>query len=594
MLVVILIWLYVIATTYVIGYGLLKFMTSMSCMQSLRGEKIHPYHVRFRESYLLTGIIAVTLYAEVFSLFGGVGLWANLLLLMVCMFIAVPHIRQYGAEGFRHWMAMLSTGSSWLYLGVFFLLAFGTSHGIMHYDTGLYHAQAIHWIETFGAVKGLGNLHLRLAYNSAAFPLSALYSFSFLGKQSYHVMAGYFALLLAWQCVDLKNICRRKQPTVPDAARLVAIYYLFTIYSGIVSPASDYFVITLVCYIVIQWLDLDYEHEKSVVPYAFLSMAAVYAVTLKLSVAPVLLLAVKPVVMMLRSKRREYRKTFLCSLILGLITAVPFLIRNVILSGWLIYPFTALDLFHVSWKIPKGVAEYDAREIAVYGRGYTDVTRYTESVGNWFPKWFSGIGRLNQIMLIADAVSLVILIVSLIVYMTVLSHRTAKIQEKSSKVILLNHHRMVTLGDFLFVETVLYVQLAFWLFSSPLIRYGSIFILFPAVLMLYRIGTYAYHRLGDRASTAVCAALVGLMFLFVAYKSVRVLIPEIRSFKASELVNQQDYPVFEVKAYQIGRITFYYPIEGDQTGYLPFPSSPAKADVTLRGDSLADGFNPCE
>jgi hypothetical protein len=560
-------------------------------MRSLRGEKIYPYHIRFRESYLLTGIIAVTLYAELFSLFGGVGLWANLLLLVICLFIAVPHIRQYGAEGFRHWMAMLSTKSFWLYLGVFLLLAFGTSHGIMHYDTGLYHAQAIHWIETFGAVKGLGNLHLRLAYNSAAFPLSALYSFSFLGGQSYHVMAGYFALLLAWQCVDLKNLRRRKRPTVPDAARLVAIYYLFTIYDEIVSPASDYFVITMVCYIIIQWLDLDYEHEKSAVPYAFLSMAAVYAVTLKLSAAPVLLLAAKPVVMMLQSKRKEYRKTFFCCLILGILTAVPFLIRNVILSGWLIYPFTAIDLFNVSWKIPKGTAQYDAREIAVYGRGYTDVTKYTEPFARWFPGWFSGIGRLNQVMLITDAVVLLIVVASLIVYMTAMSHHAGKIQEKS-KVIFLNHHRMVTMGDFLFVEVVLYAQLFFWLLSSPLIRYGSIFILFPAVLMLYRIGTYGYHRLGEHAAAVVYGALVCLILLFLAYKSVRVLLPEIKSLKVRELAVQQDYPEFDVNSYQIDGITFYYPVTGDQTGYQPFPSSPVKAGVRLRGRSLADGFDP--
>ena len=44
----------------------------------------------------------------------------------------------------------------------------------MHVDTGLYHAQAIRWIEEYGVVCGLGNLHSRFAYNSAAFALCAL------------------------------------------------------------------------------------------------------------------------------------------------------------------------------------------------------------------------------------------------------------------------------------------------------------------------------------------------------------------------------------------------------------------------------------
>ena len=53
-------------------------------------------------------------------------------------------------------------------------------------------------------------------------------------------------------------------------------------------------------------------------------------------------------------------------LLTGCVVIAPFLIRNYYLSGYLIYPFPAIDLFDVPWKIPQGVALYDAREIAVY------------------------------------------------------------------------------------------------------------------------------------------------------------------------------------------------------------------------------------
>ena len=51
---------------------------------------------------------------------------------------------------------------------------------IEHYDTYLYHAQAIRWIEEYGVVPGLGNLHHRFAYNNSVFSLQALFSLSFL------------------------------------------------------------------------------------------------------------------------------------------------------------------------------------------------------------------------------------------------------------------------------------------------------------------------------------------------------------------------------------------------------------------------------
>ena len=74
MLSVILIWLYVIGTTYVIGYSLLNSLTGIARMQSRRGDRTYPYVVHFQENYLIAGIITVTLYAQIFSIFGKVGL----------------------------------------------------------------------------------------------------------------------------------------------------------------------------------------------------------------------------------------------------------------------------------------------------------------------------------------------------------------------------------------------------------------------------------------------------------------------------------------------------------------------------------------
>lgn len=64
----------------------------------------------------------------------------------------------------------------------------------MHYDSDLYHAQSIRWIEEYGVVPGLGNLHERFAYNSSFFALSALFSMKFLCGTSMHTMSGFFCV----------------------------------------------------------------------------------------------------------------------------------------------------------------------------------------------------------------------------------------------------------------------------------------------------------------------------------------------------------------------------------------------------------------
>ena len=268
---VILIWLYMLFTCYVIGFA---------CIRLLRGKEA--YQCRKETSYLYAGIGAVTVYAQFFSIFWKVGLWANLILLLICILCVVVLKRQF-LEELQTCRLTISPIKAVLILALFLIFAYGTSTGIIHYDTGLYHAQSIRWIEEYGVVPGLGNLHSRLAYNSAAFYLSALYSMAFLGGQSYHCAAGFLAFLLALVCMEAFTRERIKSPRISDFARLAAVYYLLIIFDEMVSPASDYFMVLLVFFIIIRWLDLMEWKERLYLPYAFLCVLGVVVLTVKLS-----------------------------------------------------------------------------------------------------------------------------------------------------------------------------------------------------------------------------------------------------------------------------------------------------------------------
>ncbi len=181
-------------------------------------------------------------------------------------------------------------------------------------------------------------------------------------------MSGFFALLLAWQCIDIKNVTRRGHLVISDFARLAAIYYLFTIFDEMVSPASDYFLSTMVFYIIILLLDMYVKHEKSYVPYIMLALLGIYAITIKLSAAPMVLLSIIPIIKLLRDRTKEKMNALWISIGLAFVIAFPFLIRNVVISGWILYPVTFLDFFGFEWEIPKGIAAYDDLEIKTFGR----------------------------------------------------------------------------------------------------------------------------------------------------------------------------------------------------------------------------------
>lgn len=567
MLSVILIWFYMMITAFLLGYGILTCLTYLC-----------PYQVRRLDSYLMCGLAGATVYAQFFSLFAPVGCAANVLLLIICLIIVV-----FFRKKLRTDLPMfIPKGKKIVFLLLLFLLyAYGTSRGFIHYDTGLYHAQSIRWIEEYGVVKGLGNLHCRLAYNSSSFALSALYSFAFLGGQSYHCAAGFFALIVAALCCEISDIVRRRRLITSDFVRVMGIYYLFIIYDEMISPASDYFMVLTVFYIAIRWLDLSEEDEQTIFPYAMLCVLCVFLITVKLSGALLILLTIKPAVTLLRIKRKKETALYLG---MGIFIVLPFLIRNIILSGWLVYPFTGIDICPVDWKIPKWDAEYDAREIQVWGRGYGDVTQYDMPVREWLPAWLRGLGGMDKLFVMAA-------LLSVIVFMFRLCYKLWNIHRSKDD---LQKKRM---WNRLLPESVMVICFMFWLLTSPLIRYGCVYVYMMLAFIWGNILTellYDDNRNGMRREKIYTgylekACILGIA-LFLTYKAAAFVKETVSYYDNDFWICQQDYNNYEAVSYEIDGITFYRPLTGDRIGYVSFPSSPVQAEIGLRGKEIKDGF----
>lgn len=547
MLSVILIWLYMLFTCYVTG---------VASIRVIAGEN---YSCKQQVSYLYAGIGAVTVFSQLFSIFWKVGLAANVVLLLVSI-LCIVLLKKDFLSHLHTFRLTITPVKAIIFLLLFLGFAYGASTGVLHYDTGLYHAQSIRWIEEYGVVPGLGNLHSRLAYNSAAFCLSALYSMAFLGGQSYHCGAGFLAFLLALVCQEAFTKERIKKPKLSDFARITAIYYLLMIFDEMVSPASDYFMVLLVFFILIRWLELIEKKEDSYLPYALLCVLGVSVVTVKLSGALILLLTVKPAIMMIKEKRGKEIIKFLA---LGFLTVLPFLIRNVILSGWLIYPFTSIDLFSFAFKIPKGMADYDAKEIQVWGRGVHDVERYGEAPTKWMPEWAAQLDGSNKVFL-ALALLGILLWIAYLVY--------AAIKRKNDML------------DFLHTTGTLMICFLFWLLSAPLIRYGCVFLWMFPVLVWGNL----YLKISPHMDRFKIYLIV--FALFGAYKLMTFGMEVGKGATTQYLVRQKDYENFETTAYELHGYTFYYPVQGDRVGYRDFPSAPVKAEDIFLGDTIQDGF----
>lgn len=74
MLVIILNWIYVISTAFCVGYAFDRFV-----------ERVLHYSIKRTDAILMSGLIIATVYAQVWSLFGGVSLAANVTLMVFCL-----------------------------------------------------------------------------------------------------------------------------------------------------------------------------------------------------------------------------------------------------------------------------------------------------------------------------------------------------------------------------------------------------------------------------------------------------------------------------------------------------------------------------
>ena len=545
MLYILLNWLYIFITTLITGFGILFLL-----------RKAFGYSPRNIHTCVMTGLVALTVYAQWFSLFYRVNIEANLILILVdivIFFLLRKPLWQFLISSLRE----VSGGKK---IAVFLLIlvcAYFTSRGSYISDTGLYHAQCIRWLEEYGILKGLANIQSRAAYNSSAFCLSALYSMKYIFGQSMHAVQGFMALLLCGVCLDIGAVFKRRTLLLSDFLRLGAIYYLTLLHREILSPSSDFAVMITLFYILINWLDLLERKEASTVPYALLCVAGVYTVTLKLTAGLILVLLVKPVVMLVREKKWKEIITYV---MLGSIVIAPFLIRNVIISGWLIYPLTALDLFDVDWKVPAELVDADSYQIRTWGKGIHEYELYGGPT-KWWPKWFkTTLSATEKGLILADGAALLLLIGMIV---------------KQGK------EKRANEWDKLLVMITAAVSFLFWQFSAPLVRYGYAYVLSLALLVFGEI----YIRLSEGRRQRIILILMGIFFVWKG----AALTQGIWSQRLLPYyIAQADYDHNEggedVREHQVNGITFYYNV----MGYHKLPGGGSM--FTLRSDRLEDGF----
>jgi len=556
MLITVIIWVYLTFIFLTYGAGgmiLIRRLLRLEAMPSLSLPVM-----------VTLGLSITAWISSLLSLFIKLGLVAHILVLAGAFLIIFFHYSEikYQVMSFyqgKHWVV-------WILMGVTFiatlLYAVKTPDNP---DTPIYHAQAIHWIEEYPAIPGLGNLEPRLGSNSNWFTLNAFFSFSFLGNRSFHLIPSFLFLLSIFYFLQSIQKLIDGDLRLSQIVKLALIPFAFYgLVDEISSPGTDLPVILFYWLILCLWLE-SIEEETSQPLQSIVFLFSILVITFKVSGIPILLVALLILVDLLRKKEYRALSTYI---VLAVVTVLPWLIRNFILTGYWLYPEPIMQTIspYVDWMIPADRVLDFKRGVQAWalsrGTGWDEVAGLT--LIERLAYWFSNL-TLNQ-----KALTVVALISPVLFRFFSLFSKHAEKKSMYFPVILVS-----------------YISFLFWLFSAPNFRFGYGFVLGTVVLALASLIKLVFERFsGYRLLLFVNAAVLLAQQVHVILGSTRDDTQYIEY-----LVLPADYPEVPTDACNLDGVDILCARQFRQCGYLAFPCVPQiPRNVELRGESFRDGF----
>ena len=561
----------------------------------------------------LIGLAEVAVLTAYLSLAMSIGLAANSVVALVA--IGLLWARRHRLHCLRQaWVRVLAGGAWQLAVPALVFLVLlvksaivvdGTLTRVFHSDTAYYHAPSIRWISEYGVVPGLGNLLAPLAVDYLWFQPAALFGFSFLLPDRLHALMGFVVFwAFCFAFGGLREWVGGGAGRTPsNLFRALVMLPLLELGNYIVSDSGDepsavFVLVTLA--LGCRYIERQNDVRGSRSLFIAIAILALFSVGLKWSVLPLLLLVAA---FTLQRAQAAGWSLLVGVSALGVLMLAPKLIRSVILSGYLVYPFPGLDWFDVDWKMPREVVSIEKAYVESMARirfdrpGELLEGGFGDWFADWVPRFFSA--PVAQAWALTAAALLVALLVR---------------RRKS-----LEFARVYWV-----VFTVVLLAAVYWFVTAPHVRFAYGFLSAASILGFLAVGrglsgdklalpeSAVQRPTGNQARRWALVGGVGIIFaaalLFttprpypgdalgsgVAFSDFyvnRIDRMRRRRLPQTAFVSQSPYPAVETLALPLGALQLYRPKTGQHCWDVPLPCTPyLYRRIEARGPSLAAGF----
>jgi hypothetical protein len=236
----------------------------------------------------------------------------------------------------------LSTISKFSLVSIFIFSLFKCSQFPFVVDNESYYLQTIKWINEYGFVKGLGNLHIYFGQTSPFHVLQAGFNFNFLTERSNDINGLLLNLSSLYFITEFE-----KRNKINGEIHWIGFVLVFNIlfFQFISSPSPDLIIIILSQILFYYFMDKEDNLENSkIATLLFLNLLFI-----KITIAPLILIIFYQIY---KNKKKIY--FFLASSVL----IISFLcLKNAIITGYPFYPLNILRL-NEDWTIPQELLEF--------------------------------------------------------------------------------------------------------------------------------------------------------------------------------------------------------------------------------------------
>ncbi len=524
----------------------------------------------------LSGFVFIGTYLNTWSLFLPVNFYALVPVFILSIFILkysagiTEKIKIFITQFFRNRLAIISIPVL-LVIIVYALLP--PQHG----DSPGYHFLTIRWNEEYRAIHGLANLHGRLGFNSSFFVSSAAFAFTKIAGQPLYVLNIVFAI--CYYLWLISKIYFYKSSLWSMVFVFLAIAMFRQLIDVISSPTPDVLSAIIVSYVFITIAESLFLHngieERQC---AMLILLICFAFTVKLSTFPLSFIAL---FLFLYMRLYKSRKAMLIISGIGSIILIPWIIRNYILTGYLVFPVSAAGFLHPDWQVPFQILHF---EKLLINNGPKMISANWEAVASlsfsqWFPLWIKA-NFSNGL-----AFSLVILI--------------AAVASALTSLILAMRKR---LPPFFWMAIINLISITFWICNSPDYRFGYPYLISAVLVLLLFLTKNKPVRVPLKL---IAAGLAVILCAYYIKHAIAILSPfqiknyTIKPFRGQQYDQKNDLSNFpsvilndQVKLYVEDSIHWcnMAPLPCCTPGF--YKLSPGQ--IQLRGNNIEDGFRIIE